>query len=51
MDMQGVVQPYLPQARGIDSPTLVIADDTASDGLFPVFDQVFTSMWERSRPV
>ncbi|GAA3146858.1 hypothetical protein GCM10010486_10720 [Nonomuraea roseoviolacea subsp. carminata] len=43
-----IVQPYLPQARGVDSPTLVIADNTAADGLFPVFDQVFTDMWERS---
>ncbi|WP_327105214.1 DUF5919 domain-containing protein [Nonomuraea glycinis] len=46
-----VVQPYLPEARGVDSPTLVITENTASDGLFPVFDQVFTSIWERSRPV
>ncbi|WP_051866529.1 DUF5919 domain-containing protein [Streptosporangium roseum] len=46
-----VVQPYLPQARGVDSPTIVINDNTAADGLFPVFDQVFTSMWERSGPV
>ncbi|GHE39266.1 hypothetical protein GCM10017673_47130 [Streptosporangium violaceochromogenes] len=46
-----VVQPYLPQARGVDSPTIVINDNTAADGLFPVFDQVFTSMWERSRPL
>lgn len=46
-----VVQPYLPQARGVDSPTLVITDNTAADGLFPVFDQVFTSIWERSKPV
>ncbi|MBN6057281.1 hypothetical protein JYK22_35485, partial [Nonomuraea sp. RK-328] len=46
-----VVQPYLPQARGVDSPTLVIADNTAADGLFPVFDQVFTDMWERSTPI
>ncbi|MFI6811944.1 DUF5919 domain-containing protein [Nonomuraea sp. NPDC050328] len=45
-----VVQPYLPQARGVDSPTFVIDDNTASTGLFPVFDQVFTSLWERSRP-
>ncbi|MDR8414379.1 hypothetical protein MTP10_37320 [Nonomuraea sp. 3-1Str] len=44
-------QPYLPQARGVDSPTLVIADNTAADGLFPVFDQVFTDMWERSTPL
>ncbi|WP_433499071.1 DUF5919 domain-containing protein [Sphaerimonospora sp. CA-214678] len=46
-----VVRPYLPAARGVGSPTLVIADDTAADGLFPVFDQVFTSIWERSTPV
>ncbi|WP_218158988.1 DUF5919 domain-containing protein [Streptosporangium canum] len=46
-----MVQPYLPQARGVDSPTIVINDNTAADGLFPVFDQVFTSMWERSSPV
>lgn len=46
-----VVQPYLPQARGIDSPTIVINDNTAADGLFPVFDRVFTSIWERSLPV
>ncbi|WP_157249010.1 DUF5919 domain-containing protein [Nonomuraea typhae] len=46
-----VVQPYLPQARGVDSPTFVITDNTAAEGLFPVFDQVFTDMWERSRPV
>ncbi|WP_245651953.1 DUF5919 domain-containing protein [Streptosporangium amethystogenes] len=46
-----VVQPYLPQARGVDSPTIVINDNTAADGLFPVFDQVFTSMRERSSSV
>ncbi|WP_275414514.1 DUF5919 domain-containing protein [Planotetraspora kaengkrachanensis] len=46
-----VVQPYLPAARGVDSPTLVISNDAAADGLFPVFAQVFTSMWERSKPV
>ncbi|MCC5581378.1 hypothetical protein IMZ11_37825 [Microtetraspora sp. AC03309] len=45
-----VVQPYLPAARGVDSPTLVITDNTAADGLFPVFDQVFTSMWGGANP-
>lgn len=43
--MTCVVQPYLPQARGLDSPTLVIRDNGT------VFDQVFTSLWERSRAV
>jgi hypothetical protein len=46
-----VVQPYLPQSRGVDSPTFVIKDNTAAEGLFPVFDQVFAEMWERSKPV
>ncbi|MEU8269364.1 DUF5919 domain-containing protein [Sphaerisporangium sp. NPDC049002] len=49
--MTCVVQPYLPQARGLDSPTLVIRDNGTAGGLFPVFDQVFTSLWERSRAV
>ncbi|MEO3855610.1 DUF5919 domain-containing protein [Acrocarpospora sp. B8E8] len=46
-----VVQPYLPAARGVDSPTLVITNDGTEAGLFPVFAQVFTSLWERSTPV
>lgn len=45
-----VVRPYPPQARGIDSPTIVINDNTAAGGLVPVLDQVFTSMRERSPP-
>ncbi|MFC4012701.1 DUF5919 domain-containing protein [Nonomuraea purpurea] len=45
-----VVQPYLPQSRGVDSPTFVIKDNTAAEGLFPVFGQVFRDMWERSKP-
>ncbi|MEU8397812.1 DUF5919 domain-containing protein [Nonomuraea sp. NPDC048892] len=46
-----VVQPYLPAARGVDSPTFVITDNTAAEGLFPIFDQVLRDMWERSKPV
>ncbi|WP_214109725.1 DUF5919 domain-containing protein [Acrocarpospora catenulata] len=47
-----VVQPYLPAARGVDSPTLVMTHDESTEaGLFPVFAQVFTSLWERSTPV
>ncbi|MFI6506490.1 hypothetical protein ACIBCT_02705 [Streptosporangium sp. NPDC050855] len=43
-----VDRPYLPKARGAGSPTIVTDDDMAADGPFPVFDQVFTSTWERS---
>lgn len=44
-----VVQPYLPAARGVDSPTLVLRRGLGTTGgLFPVFEQVFTTLAERS---
>lgn len=46
----GVVQPYMPDSRGTDSPTLVMEPGQDSAGLFPVFAQVFESLWERSKP-
>ncbi|GAA2120344.1 DUF5919 domain-containing protein [Actinomadura alba] len=46
-----VMQPYLPQARGVDSPTFVIKRETPGNGLFGTFEQTFTSLWERSTPV
>jgi hypothetical protein len=46
----GVVQPYMPESRGTDSPTLVLEPERDSTGLFPVFEQVFDSLWERSKP-
>lgn len=46
-----IVQPYLPDARGVDSPTLVIERTGATQSLYPVFDQVFSSLWERSKPI
>jgi hypothetical protein len=45
----GVVQPYMPESRGTDSPTLVLEPGRDSAGLFPVFAQVFESLWERSK--
>jgi len=44
-----VVQPYLPQARGIDSPTLMIRRTPAPGGLYPVFEQVYDAIAERSK--
>lgn len=44
-----VVQPYLPDARGVESPTLVIEKDDTVPGLFDTFSQVFTSMWDRAK--
>jgi hypothetical protein len=49
-DQTCVAQPYLPTARGIESPTLLIRR-TGSTGLYPVFDQVFTALSTRSSPI
>jgi Domain of unknown function (DUF5919) len=46
-----VVQPYLPQARGVDSPTLLIRRQSASGGLYPIFEQVYEAIAERSREI
>lgn len=46
-----VVQPYLPDARGVESPTLVIEKDAAIPGLFDTFNQVFASMWTRAKEI
>jgi hypothetical protein len=46
-----VAQPYLPQSRGVDSPTLIVQRRSPTAGLFPMFDQIFNAMWERRRQV
>lgn len=46
-----IAQPYMPEARGVDSPTFVIRRKWAEAGLYPTFERVFTSLWERSRPL
>ncbi|MGW7537544.1 DUF5919 domain-containing protein [Amycolatopsis sp. NPDC054798] len=47
-----VVQPYLPDARGVESPTLVMERQAGKPaGLFDTFAQVFESMWARSTEV
>lgn len=45
----GIVQPYMPDARGIDSPTLVLKKGAARAVLLPTFEHVFTSQWERRK--
>lgn len=47
-DATCVVQPYLPDARGVESPTFVIEKQPGLPGLFETFSQVFKSMWARS---
>ncbi|MEV0214088.1 DUF5919 domain-containing protein [Micromonospora sp. NPDC050695] len=44
-----VVQHYLPQMRGVDCPTMVIERSAGPSGLYPIFDDMFSSLWERSR--
>jgi hypothetical protein len=46
-----IMQPYLPEARGVDSPTFLIHRRWPTAGLFPACDQVFNSLWERSTPL
>jgi hypothetical protein len=46
-----VAQPYLPKARGVDSPTMLIQATTAPGGLFGVFERVYEALAERSKPV
>ena len=44
-----VVQPYLPHARGVDSPTLLIRRQDTPGGLYPIFEQVYEAIAERSK--
>lgn len=46
-----IIQPYLPEARGVDSPTLVASRRWPTAGLYPIFDQIFAALWDRSRIV
>lgn len=51
-DATCVVQPYLPDARGVESPTFVIEkQQTGPPGLFETFSRVFESMWARSKEI
>jgi hypothetical protein len=50
-DRACVVQPYLPQARGVDSPTLLIRPQGTPGGLYPVFEQVYEAIAYRSREI
>jgi hypothetical protein len=46
-----VVQPYLPQARGVDSPTIMLRRNESAEGLYPIFEQVYEAIAARSRPL
>lgn len=46
-----VVQPYLPRARGVDSPTFLLRRAPETTGLYAAFERVYSELWERSRRV
>ncbi|WP_199433870.1 DUF5919 domain-containing protein [Qaidamihabitans albus] len=50
-DTTCVIQPYLPDARGVESPTLVAEKQPGAPGLYDTFAQVLESMWARSKEI
>jgi hypothetical protein len=49
-DRACVVQPYLPRARGVDSPTLLIRPGGEPGSLYPVFEHIWDALSKRSKP-
>jgi hypothetical protein len=46
-----IAQPYLPYARGVDAPTLVIHRRPEPSGLYQTFDELFSKLWAAARAV
>jgi len=44
-------QPYLPESRGLESPTFVIDRSDGTGPLFLLFDRVFESLWDARKPI
>jgi hypothetical protein len=45
-----VVQPYLTNGRGIDCPTFVLVN-RFNDGIFNIYHQTYSHLWELGRPL
>lgn len=45
-----MLQPYLPNSRGVDAPTFVIERQPGPPGLYTTFEEIYTSMWKDSQP-
>ncbi|WP_307831291.1 DUF5919 domain-containing protein [Nucisporomicrobium flavum] len=45
-----IAQPYLPHARGVESPTMVIKKRWADRGLYSVFERTFDELWDGGQP-
>ncbi|MET0496076.1 MAG: DUF5919 domain-containing protein [Actinoplanes sp.] len=41
-----IAQPYLPYARGVESPTMVIKNRRPNAGLYSVFERTFNELWD-----
>ena len=50
-DSVGIIQPYMPSQRGVDSPTFVLHRRWPDLGLFPTFETVFSSLWSTGKPL
>ncbi|MEV6348173.1 DUF5919 domain-containing protein [Actinoplanes sp. NPDC051851] len=44
-DVMCVAQQYLPHARGVEAPTMVIKKRWPTLGLYPVFERTFDELW------
>jgi len=45
-----IAQPYLPHARGVEAPTMVIRKRWPFAGLYPVFERTFEELWNGGQP-
>ncbi|MEU4422912.1 DUF5919 domain-containing protein [Actinoplanes sp. NPDC024001] len=45
-----IAQQYLPHARGVESPTMVIKKRWPAAGLYHVFERTFDELWSGSQP-
>ena len=45
-----IAQPYLPHARGVESPTMVIKKRWPDRGLYSVFERTFDELWDGGQP-
>lgn len=45
-----IAQPYLPHARGVEAPTMVIRKRWPAAGLYPVFERTFEELWNGGQP-
>jgi hypothetical protein len=45
-----IAQHYLPHARGVESPTMVIKKRWPAAGLYHVFERTFDELWNGGQP-